>query len=335
MPRKQVRAHTATEIPTNASKAHEKEPFHFSIRGITSDIILLGDSIVLGRYDKKPPLLTCWSDGGGGWYSITQSSESSFKDGHVDIYSIGEFEPGMTKYGPSARREVGEAYICVILLDNESYKGQPEKQFQVARAAGFSFVVPKLLWSCYEGRVGYFVYTALHGVDIATKWPLLTDKDIRDLVITDIADAHLEMAKWSGKPMLGLDETVPVMTGGLESCNIYGDDPPVHGAELLIENCEKLGIDCDDIVLSINDIDPRNIIVSSSGAFVGFQEWWNAGYVPKDWVFTKIGTQPDFNSMSKWSRDDKTRWILGLYNEMKRLGFRDFTTEFLSWKKLP
>ncbi|KLU89580.1 hypothetical protein MAPG_08551 [Magnaporthiopsis poae ATCC 64411] len=90
--------------------------------------------------------------------------------------------------------------------------------------------------------------------------------------------------------------------------------------------CEAMGMDCSTLVFAHNDLHGGNVMVDEENRVLGFIDWENAGYVPREWIRTKCQVSVAYQRTG--SGDYASR----LDDALERLGFPEATAGYRKWK---
>ncbi|KAF9777143.1 hypothetical protein IL306_004569 [Fusarium sp. DS 682] len=278
--------------------------------------------VVFSRHASKPSG-PCWDDGKGAFFTVSDAPNPRPPTRPLsDTCPIVYFET----FG---QYEIGLAYLN-INLDI----GTPAHVTMEALAdRSLSFQVPKVYYHGSHRNYYYVVYSSFpSGRNLIYAWPETKDHAIRARWAGQIADAYMELAKWSGSSITGID-------GGLLGDNWLSKNPwnkeQGNSPETLRESCSEFGADCSELVFSHNNLHPLAFTVNEKG-LVGISLWEDAGFVPKDWIRTKTRANCGLDSagmMRKlWTNADKNEWDQAVESAFKDRGFKEFWHNYTIWR---
>ncbi|KAI7762345.1 hypothetical protein LZL87_006740 [Fusarium oxysporum] len=235
-------------------------------------------------------LLSMWDDGKGALFAISEApNPKPSTRSLLDSCPIVEM-PSRRVTSLMGIFEVGHAYLSIH--DNV---GTPEHAtLEWLAGKDLSFQVPKVY---YHGVHGDHYYLP-ENKDYATmlRWT------------NQIAVACVELSKWSGSTITGVDGGLLVDQYLFKQTMDYTS---VHDPENLRKTCGEIPLDCSELVFALNNVNPLAFMVNEEG-LVGVSSWRHAGFVPKDWVGTKGYTNGFFYSVDicheLWSEADFSNW---------------------------
>lgn len=119
--------------------------------------------------------------------------------------------------------------------------------------------------------------------------------------VSQVVNSCKELAAWQADSISGVD-------GHYLSDAFLGKSKDFDPQKLL-DSCRALEMDCSTFIFSHCDLGPGNIIVNHENGSIGIIDWETDGFVPKEWVRTKLCTSggmdlpgDDQESRADWRR---------------------------------
>jgi serine/threonine protein kinase len=287
-----------------------------SIREIDDDTWLIGERLLLSRASAADGT---WGDENGGGYLLSDAPLPLPKTRPLSdnrdiklIHDAGDV---------SAVFRIGEAYCKVRVLDVPDATREHITLAWVHQQT-WSFSVPEVLHHAeFDGRY-YIILSRIPGFTIDSLWSNL-EEHLKQHFVERIVDICAEMTAFSDSShVAGVDgSTLPERY----LCGREVDCSPQN----LRRNCEELGMDCSKVVFYHCDLSPTNILVDPVTGFVGIIDWEIAGFVPIEWVKTKVRVCSGMNL----SGDNELEWRKRVINRMEDMGFTDVVNKYITWGK--
>ncbi|KAF5568658.1 kinase-like domain-containing protein [Fusarium phyllophilum] len=287
----------------------------------------MAGQVVISRHASKPDG-PCWDDGQGAFFSISEAPNPKPSTRPLsDSCPIVEISCGSAT-SKSGIFEVGHAYLTI-----HQNVGTPEHvTLEWLAGKDLSFQIPKVYYHGVHSDHYYLVYGAIpSGRNLLYAWP--ENKDHATMVrwTNQIADACVELSRWSGSAITGVDG------GLLVDQYLYKtttDHASVHDPENLRETCQEIPLDCSELVFALNNVHPLAFTVNEEG-LVGISSWRYAGFVPKDWVGTKVYSNNFFQSIDicreSWPKADFDNWGRLIQEAFRNRGFKDVWHNYYEW----
>ncbi|KAK4159076.1 hypothetical protein QBC43DRAFT_327988, partial [Cladorrhinum sp. PSN259] len=146
----------------------------------------------------------------------------------------------------------------------------------------------------------YIIVSRIPGQTLTEAWPTI-DKELRQVDGGQLTELYLS----KGKTL----------------------DP-----EILQENCVRIGMDVSSLVFYHCDLGPGNILIKpDNNRRIGIIDWETAGYVPREWVWTKfhLSSGMDFPDMEDIHKSD---WRRLVSRKLAAMGFEEVIN---GWLALP
>lgn len=228
--------------------------------------------------------------------------------------------------------KLGEAYIKLMIPDGPAITRE-HTTLQALANLQLGFAVPEVLFHGeWNGR--YVLITRrLPGQTISQAWPTLSEDD-RTLCISKMTQICKEMSA-----IFGPGSAIAGIDGGQLSERYFGSQSGRtwdFSPSLMRQNCAQAGLDTSQLVFYHCDLTPGNVLIDfnpEGHLAIGIIDWECAGFVPADWVRTKVVVGPAFDfefpedSTEEQRRDWRERLQVGLKDE----GFEDVSDSFLEW----
>ncbi|KAF5534690.1 kinase-like domain-containing protein [Fusarium mexicanum] len=299
----------------------------FPIEEIDDDSWMIGQ-VIISRHASKPDGPS-WNDGKGAFFAISEvpSPKPSTRplSGSCPIVEL-SCGPITTSSGMF---EVGHASLTI-----DFNIGTPE-HVTLERLAemDLSFKVPKVHYHGVHSDRYYLVCSSFpSGRNLLYAWTETDDHDTRSLWVSQIADACVELSKFRGSAITAIDGGILNDHLLLKEVGSAGDID--YEPEKLGEDCSEIGLDCSELAFALNNIQPLAFTVNNDG-LVGISSWRHAGFVPKDWIGTKVRSNDVMASADVcnklWTEEDLAYWSYYIGVAMKENGFREFWYDFAKW----
>ncbi|RBQ77398.1 hypothetical protein FVER14953_01709 [Fusarium verticillioides] len=299
----------------------------FPIEEIDDNSWITGQ-VLISRHASKPDG-PCWDDGKDAFFTISEAPNPK-----PSTRPLSESCPIVElSCGPTTARagifEVGHAYLTIDLNI-----GTPE-HVTLGKLAemDLSFKVPKVYYHGVHCDRYYLVCSSFpSGRNLLYAWTETDDHDTRSLWVSQIADACLELSKFRGSAITAIDGGILNDHLLLKEVGSAGDID--YEPEKMRENCLEIGLDCSELTFAFNSIQPIAFTVNNDG-LVGISSWRHAGFVPKDWIGTKVRSNDLLESADVcnklWTEEDLAHWSYYIGVAMKENGFREFWYDFAKW----
>ncbi|KAF5645154.1 kinase-like domain protein [Fusarium sp. NRRL 52700] len=298
----------------------------FPIEEIDDNSWMIGQ-VVISRHASEPDG-PCWDDGKGAFFAISEAPSPKPSTRPLsDSCPIVEFScgPVTEAFGMFA---VGHAHLII-----DGVVGTPQHvTLEWLAEKNLSFQIPEVYYHRVFDKSYYLVYSSLPaGRNLVYAWPEAKDDATMALWVNQIADACVELSQWSGSAMTGID--------GDELFDYYlGQKTKDHDSmwhhENLRKSCEEIPLDCSEFVFALNNIHPLAFTVDEKG-LVGISSWCEAGYVPKDWIGTKVSCNSFFQSSDichkLWSEADQDNWHRHINAALRSRGFKEHWYKYYQW----
>ncbi|KAL2199449.1 hypothetical protein P885DRAFT_30880 [Corynascus similis CBS 632.67] len=302
-------------------------PVNQSLQQIDQNSWLFGDRILLTLQTSPSPGNPSWEDGNGLYYVVSEPPSPLPPcrplpaESHIQkLYDAG---------GVSAVWRVGDAICKVkkftdpnmtfehVTLDYLHNKSPLEQ---------LSFAVPTVIHHAQSKDRYFIIQSCIPGETLAQAWPSM-DENTKDYYVSRIVHICLELEKWIDNGIHGVDgrnlsDTFLTPLRG----------PKDMSSENLLRNCASLGMDCSKFVFSHCDLGPGNIIVNHREKFLGVVDWEMAGFVPREWIRTKVCVS---SGLDLPGDDDASRvdWRRRLQGQLGKDGFREIAARWMAWFK--
>lgn len=249
-----------------------------------------GNNLFLSRSNsaEKSMVPGCgvWPDGKGRYFLLTTQPTNFLLDpvppsdepDVVEMYND-ESQGALWKIGSaflSARRHLPSVALEHITLDT------------LANMKGLSFTTPTQLHSHMDDHNVYFLAQSdLPGVSLSRAFGGMS-QILKDKIIGQVANAHSELAEFRWHEVCGIGEErifEPDMMR--ELLDRHAGPVP----DRLEHGLNDIGLDVTDIVFAHNYMCPSCITVDpATGDLLGIGSWSYCGFVPKEWVRSKLRT---------------------------------------------
>ncbi|KAG5803454.1 hypothetical protein H9Q74_011528 [Fusarium xylarioides] len=271
-----------------------------------------------------------WDDGKDAFFAISEAPSPKPSTRPLsDSCPIVEFSCGPITEA-FGMFEVGHAHLII-----DGVYGTPEHvTLEWLAEKNLSFQIPDVYYHGVHDRYYYLVYSSLPaGRNLVYAWPGAKDHATMALWANQIADACVELSQWSGGAITGID--------GNELIDYYlakknKDYDSMYHPESLRKSCEEISLDCSEFVFALNNVHPIAFTVNEKG-LVGISSWCDAGYVPKDWIGTKVSCNSIFQSADickkLWSRANFDTWHWHINTALKNRGFKEFWYKYSLWNE--
>lgn len=228
--------------------------------------------------------------------------------------------------------KLGEAYIKVMVPDGSAITRE-HTTLQALKNLRRSFGIPEVLFHGeWNGR--YVLITRkVRGQTISQAWPTLGE-DVKTLCVARMACICKEISTvfGPGHAIVGID-------GGQLSERYFGSQSGRtwdFNVSLMQQNCAKAGLDTSELMFYHCDLTPGNVLIDfdSKGRLeIGIIDWECAGFVPANWVRTKVIVGPafDFEFSGDSTEQERRDWRERLQSGLKDEGFRDVSEKFWRW----
>ncbi|KAF4441577.1 Protein kinase-like domain protein [Fusarium austroafricanum] len=275
--------------------------------------------VIITRHASKPSG-PCWDDGKGTYFSISEAPSpkpaTRPRSEPCPIVGIGH----------------GNYQIGHGIIKTHRNLGTPEHiTLEALAKKSLSFKIPKVYHHGIHGNSYYIVHSTIpEGQNMVYAWPKASEATKKHW-ISQIADAYVELSEWTGSDITAID-------GGLMReywlCPEAFEVQKTYDPEVLRQTCETCSMDCSNIVFSHNSFEPLAFTVDEKG-LVGISQWNISGFVPKDWIRTKIhcnsmsGSVPICHQL--WTEGEKKDWGNMIKSALEDRGFREFWYQFALW----
>ncbi|KAK0629221.1 hypothetical protein B0T17DRAFT_524968 [Bombardia bombarda] len=291
-----------------------------SIREIDANSWLIVGTVLLSRQASPSTSQPSWSDGKGEFFVISDAPSplppsKPISPDSVEIPLI--YDAG----DQAAVWHVGKAFIKAHDMHLPlATREHVTLEFLHTKKASIDFAIPDVLHH-FEVDARYFLIVAeLPGQTLDTVWFTL-DEATQKHYISLIANIINTLASWKGEAVAGVD--------GQQMLERYFEDK--NGLNLdpanLFRVCSDMGMDMQSIVFAHCDLGPTNILVDTAKGSVGIIDWEIAGYVPKDWVRTKMKVSTGLDLETR-DRPRRSEWRHGLAQKLGEIGFADVEESF-------
>ncbi|KAH7265533.1 uncharacterized protein BKA55DRAFT_535456 [Fusarium redolens] len=306
--------------------AQENFKNSFPIEEIDNNSWMTGQ-VVISRHASKPDG-PCWDDGKGAFFTISEAPNPKPPTRPLsDSCPIVEMSCGRVT-SLMGIFEVGHAYLTI-----HENVGTPEHvTLEWLAEKTLSFQIPKVYYHGVHSDHYYLVYGAIpSGRNVLYAWPETKDYATMVRWTNKIADACVELSKWSGSAITGIDGGLLVDQYLFKQTTDYKS---VHDPENLREAFEEIPLDCSELVFTLNNVHPLAFTVNEEG-LVGISSWRHAGFVPKGWIGTKVHCNSIIHSVdichALWTEADFNNWEYLLMEAFKNRGFKDFWYDYSKW----
>lgn len=307
-----------------AEKTNKNE---FPIEEIDDNSWMTGQ-VVISRHASKPDG-PCWDDGKGAFFTISEAPNPKPSTRPLsDSCPIIELSCGPI-YTLAGNFQVGHAYLTI----NPNI-GTPEHiTLEKLAEMDLSFKVPKVYYHGVHSDRYYLVCSSFpSGRELLHAWLETDDHDTRSLWVAQIADACLELSKFRGSAITAIDGGI--LNDHMLTQEVGAASDMDYKPEKLRENCLEIGLGCSELAFAFNNIQPLAFTVNNEG-LVGIRSWSHAGFVPRDWIGTKVRTNDLMESADicnkLWTKEDKAYWSYYIGVALKENGFKEFWHEFATW----
>ncbi|KAF5975353.1 hypothetical protein FBULB1_7414 [Fusarium bulbicola] len=298
----------------------------FPIQEIDDNSWMIGQ-VVISRHASKPDG-PCWDDGKGAFFAISEAPSPKPSTRPLsDSCPIVEFSCGNVTAG-LGMFEIGHAHLMI-----DGAFGTPEHvTLEWLAEKNLSFQIPEVYYHGIFDKSYYLVHSSLPaGQNLLYAWPKAKDHATMALWANQIADACVELSQWSGSAITGIDGSRIFDPYLYQKTKDY--DNMAH-PENLRKSCEEISLDCSELVFALNNVHPLAFSVNEKG-LVGISSWREAGYVPKDWIGTKVRCNSFFMSANictkLWSDADHDTWYLHINAALTSRGFKEFWCQYKLW----
>lgn len=227
-----------------------------------------------------------WPDGKGRYFLLTTQPTSFLLEAvppsdEPDVVEVcnDEVQGALWKIGPaflSARRHQPGAAYEHITLDT------------LANINTLSFTTPTHLYSHIGDNNLYFLAQSdLPGVSLGRTFGGMSQIH-KDKIIGQVANAHCELAEFRWHNVCGIGEERILEPDMMKE---LFDRHPGPVPDRLEHGLNAIGLDVTDIVFAHNYMCPACITVDpATGDLLGIGSWSYCGFVPKEWVRSKLRT---------------------------------------------
>lgn len=291
------------------------------------------DRVIISRHGSEPPSGTFWDDGEGGFFAISDAPNPPPETREVSaacpinpIFNMGGCW-GTWRIGVCELRIQG----CVGTLEHVTLEALKKGKDETTP---WTFQIPRVYYHAIHGDRYYIVYSLLPGKSLCEVWPETEDEAIKERYARQIAQAYGQLSTWRGEKICGVDGK-ELTDGWIHKGRLpEGNCSP----QQLWENCEEMGMDCSDLVFAHNNMRPHSFTVDDNG-LVGISRWENAGYVPRDYIRTKVSSNAFLQGRScdkRWSEEQKNEWREKIGRALRELkvgdkGFGEKWKQFYDW----
>ncbi|KAF5722452.1 kinase-like domain-containing protein [Fusarium mundagurra] len=283
--------------------------------------------VIISRHASEPDG-PCWGDGEGAFFTVSEAPSPKPQTRPLsDSCPIVEMSNGRVT-SVMGIFEVGHAFLTI-----HQNVGTPEHiTLEWLAEKDLSFQVPEVYYHGVHGDRYYLVYSAMpSGRNLVHAWA--ENKDYATMLrwTNQIADACVELSKWSGSAITGVDGGLLVDQYLYKPTTEYAS---VHDPENIRETCQEIPLDCSELVFALDNVHPLAFTVNEQG-LVGISSWRHAGFVPKDWVGTKVYSNSIFHSVDAcrelWTEADFSNWGHLIKEAFRKRGFKDCWHDYAKW----
>ncbi|KAK2591452.1 hypothetical protein QQS21_010861 [Conoideocrella luteorostrata] len=298
-----------------------------SVKQIRENLWLIGDKAILHRSPAFVPEFS-WKASDGSYYTISDVSVPAPSAGALPPDSI--IRQVHDAGDASAVWSLGDAFLKVKLLQDRTGATRERVTLEWLAKRKLSFRVPRVLYHAQGDDRSYLIVSHIPGETLGAAWRDMEESEQEECVncVTGIVK---ELSAWHGDAIAGVDGA-ELPESWLDVCR----DPHDFTPDALRENCNELGMDCSTLIFAHNDLGPYNIIVNAQKRVVGIIDFEMAGYVPREWVRTKLDVSwgLDF-AWSGVDSDDAalTEWRKRVAHQLGQEGFPEVTDMWKKWFK--
>jgi hypothetical protein len=165
------------------------------------------------------------------------------------------------------------------------------------------------------------VVSRVPGQRLDDVWPDL-DETLRQHYIAKVADVCHRLAVWAGDIIGGVDghQLLERYLVKGNSSSKTADD--VLSPQQLLKNCTEMAMDVSALVFYHCDLGPTNLLVDVSTGSLGIIDWELAGYVPVEWVRTKLRLSAGMD-LSHGDANSKREWRRRVAQHLEKMGYSD------------
>ncbi|KAF4952720.1 hypothetical protein FSARC_12588 [Fusarium sarcochroum] len=296
-----------------------------SLKEIDEHSWLIDDKLILRRLPSAQDPL--WKDSNGWHFTISDApsplpnAKPLSPDSPVKlVYDVGDasvvFDLGDALLRVKKRHEFRD-----ITPEHVTLRWLADREF--------SFPIPKTLYYTEDNDRIYFIVSRVPGRSIDEAWREMNDEQ-KQRCVSRVAEICNELSAWTSEYITGVD--------GARVFDPWLDmfaNPIDISPENLLRNCEHLKMDLSTFVFNHNDLGPTNVMVDlDHSCEIGIVDWEMAGFVPREWVRTKLagcgamdfcwkGVDPNDPSMKEWR--------VRVAQQLQNYGFPEVLEAYLRW----
>jgi hypothetical protein len=262
-----------------------------------------------------------WGDGAGGSYSISEAP-----DPLPETRPLSETSDINKVYGAgdmSAVFKIGEASCKVRDLDILGVTRE-HVTLDWLHERTWSFPIPDVLYHAEHDDHYYVFLSRVPGKTPDSMWEDL-DESMKQRVAERLSEICGELTVPFGSDSItGVDGNV------LSELYLSGPGPEKDcSPQSLRKSCFKLGMDCSKLVFYHCDPGPTNVLVDRASGSIGVVDWETAGFVPREWIMTKLRLSRGRN-LSKGDELDCRRRVKVCLGE---LGYTDVIEQWIGLRE--
>ena len=220
----------------------------------------------------------------------------------------------------SAVWAIGNDVICKTRFTEPGVTAESVTMDYVRKQKPSKFTIPEVIRQIFTNDRFFLLMKRLPGRTLDEAW-LTLDEKWRNHYISSIVDAYIEMAIWKGLKIGGVD--------GQLASELYLTDRE-NNCNVIPQTCEKLGMDCSDLVFNHPDLGPTNIIVEEKpiSGKIGLIDFEGAGFFPRGWIRTKFRVGTGLN-LTTTSDERAPEWRRLVQKALEAKGFEEHAQAFI------
>lgn len=202
--------------------------------------------------------------------------------------------------------KAGDSFLKVIIPDSQEMTREHITPNGIRHMlSGTEVNIPEVLYHGeWNGRY-YLIVTGMPGQTLDRVWPQM-DETNKTRCIKQVALFCSILSRQKADQITGVDGRH--LPEGLLADK--GDnDKGRFNLDLLLHNCQELGMDCSTFLLYHCDLSPSNILVDPKCDSISVIDFECVGFVPVDWIRTKfrISSGMDFD-FDDYEDENRSEW---------------------------
>jgi hypothetical protein len=287
-----------------------------SLRAISHCSWSVGGKLIISR-QKDSTGICCDSD--GWYYSISDTGDPSpitpVPPTPVPFPLVYEAGCGLRLNLGHAVWKIGNAYLKVMAIESKSTATREHITLRALRERDVPFTIPEVLYHGeWDGRY-YIITSEVPGRSLQQAWWSMSEEE-KEICVSSVTTICKDLATWHAPTISGVDGNPlddPLLLSKHEN--------PEFSCEAIRNHCIHLGMDCSTFVFYHCDLNPGNVIWDAMTKSIGIIDWETAGFVPKEWIRTKMGKAGAMILDHDDGDVDQWEWFHRLDQSMQDEGF--------------